>query len=81
MFKNKDGKVKSQLHLYCNPKLYNDFKNAVKQYNETAKDSTTISEVIRVLMMEFINNSSNNSNFNAEFMEMINNNKGGALWY
>ena len=81
MYTTKYGEVKSQMHLYCNPKLYNEFKKAVKQYNKTAKNKISISEVTRVLMREFINNSSNNPNFNAEFEELANNNKGGALWY
>lgn len=78
MFKNKNGEVKSQIHLYCNPKLYKDFKEAVKQYNKTAKENNSISEIIRVLMMEFIKNSSNDSENNIKVKETENNTNGGV---
>lgn len=51
---NKNGDVKSQIHLYCNPKLYNDFKEAVKQYNRSENTDNSISEIIRELMKGFI---------------------------
>lgn len=78
MFKNKDGEVKSQLHLYCNPKLYKDFKEAVKQYNKTAKENNSISEIIRVLMMEFIKNNSNDSSSIIKVKETENNTNRGV---
>ena len=31
----KNNKVKKQIHLYSNPKLYNEFKENVKQLNKT----------------------------------------------
>lgn len=55
MLKNKsNGEVKSQLHLYCNSKLYDEFKQAVKQYNKDGNTDTTISELIRDFMADFI---------------------------
>lgn len=54
MLKMKNGKVKSQLHLYCKPDLYKAFKEAVKQYNTSKNKDDSISEIIRVLMADFI---------------------------
>lgn len=63
MLKNKTtGEVRSQLHLYCEPKLYNEFKEAVKQYNETGNTDISISELIREFMKEFIRNQNSNNN-------------------
>ena len=54
MYKNNNEKLKSQIHLYCNPKLYKDFKEAVKQYNKDENTDTTISGLIRDFMADFI---------------------------
>lgn len=54
MHKNKNGKLRSQIHLYCNPELYKEFKEAVKQYNKAGNTDISISEIIRVLMADFI---------------------------
>ena len=59
MTKRKNGKERSQIHLYSNPKLYKDFKEAVKQYNEAGNTDISISEVIRELMRDFIKKYSN----------------------
>lgn len=53
MAKNKDGSLKSQIHLYSTPKLYDDFKEAVKQFNNTNESNYSISEILRVLMYVF----------------------------
>jgi len=55
MYKNKNGKVKSQIHLYSNPKLYGDFKEAINQLNNKFGKSYGISEIIRALMLQFSN--------------------------
>ena len=55
MYKNKNGKVKSQIHLYSNPKLYGDFKEAINQLNNKFGKSYGISEIIRALMIQFSN--------------------------
>lgn len=62
---NKNGNEKSQIHLYCNPKLYKDFKEAVKQYNRSENTDNSISEIIRELMKGFITNP------NKEFLKNI----------
>lgn len=54
MYKNKNGNLKSQIHLYCNPDLHRDFKEAVKQYNEAGNTDIGISEIIREFMADFI---------------------------
>lgn len=54
MTKLKYGNIKSQIHLYCNPKLYKDFKKAVKHYNETENKNFGISGIIREFMKDFI---------------------------
>lgn len=56
MSKNKNGKVNSQIHLYSTPKLYNDFKEAVKQFNNTDENNYSISEILRVFMLIFTKN-------------------------
>ena len=62
MHKNKNGKLRSQLHLYCEPKLYKDFKEAVQQYNRTGNTDISISEIIREFMKEFIKKQNPNNN-------------------
>lgn len=54
MHKNKNGKLRSQIHLYCKPDLYKDFKEAVKEYNEAENTDIGISELIRGFMADFI---------------------------
>lgn len=54
MTKKKNGKERSQIHLYCNPTLYNDFKESVKQYNKNGNTDISISELIRDFMADFI---------------------------
>ena len=62
MFK-KNNKVKKQIHLYSNPKLYNDFKENVRQLNKATNEEFTISEILRTCIYKF-----NNS---TEFQKLI----------
>ena len=61
--RTKNRKGKSQIHLYSNSKLYNDFKENVKQLNKSTDKDLTISEILRVCIYKF-----NNS---AEFQKLI----------
>ena len=53
MAKNKDGSLKSQIHLYSTPNLYGDFKQSVKQFNSKTGNNCSMSEILRVLMHLF----------------------------
>ena len=73
MQKLKNGKVKSQIHLYSNPKLYGDFKESINQLNNTTGKNYGISEIIRACMVRF----SNSPEFQKMIISTINA-KGGA---
>lgn len=68
--KTKNGKYKSQLHLYLTPELYNELKETVLKYNNTY-DRTTISELIRFLITEFIKNYNTDVHYKVEFLENL----------
>lgn len=59
----KNRKGKSQIHLFSSEKLYNDFKENVKQINKATDKDVTISEILRTCIYKF-----NNS---AEFQKLI----------
>lgn len=69
----KNGEIREQLHLYCSPKIYGDFKESIKQLNNNTGKDYGISEIIRACMIRFSNS--------PEFQQMIIstiNAKGGA---
>lgn len=74
--------VKSQIHLYCTPKLYEDFKQVLEQYNKETGDNLTISEALRFFIYQFANSYNMKNSFKIEFKEMLSqfrsNNKRGV---
>ena len=56
--------MKTQVHIFCNPELYQDFKEAISKFNKTNNKNVSISETIRYCMKEFIKTqwSDNNAN-------------------
>ena len=70
-YKTKNGDVKSQLHLYITPELYNELKETVLKYNNNTYDKTTISELIRFLITEFIKNYNTGVHYKVEFLENL----------
>lgn len=78
---NKNGKVKSQIHLYSNPKLYEDFKESINQLNNTTGNKYGISEIIRALMLHFSNCPELQQMIISNIDGATADNKGAELWY
>ena len=66
----KNGEVRNQIHLYTEPKVYNEFKECIKQLKETTGNNYGISEIIRTCIIEFTKS--------AEFQQKIISNIDGA---
>ena len=79
MRKNKiDREVKSQIHFYSEEKLYNEFKEAIKEYNSENKDNLTISEALRFFIYQFANGYTMQSGFKDMLCQFRNDNKRGV---